>query len=189
MNIQGYIEGSEDGIYSQEEANHLILNENERIKVLVEQMIRLSKAESREYSDFRYEDIDIKSFVEDIKTIVPKKIACTLDTNSKTFYFDRTVLEIIMSNLIQNASRYAKANINIKLDISDSIMLIVSDDGLGIDPQVKDTLFDRFTMGTGGKTGLGLSIVKEYVEATNGSISAFNDNGAVFKILWPNKKN
>jgi two-component system OmpR family sensor kinase len=68
-------------------------------------------------------------------------------------------------------------------------MLIVSDDGLGIDPQVKDTLFDRFTMGTGGKTGLGLSIVKEYVEATNGSISAFNDNGAVFKILWSNKKN
>lgn len=197
MNIQGYMEGLEDKLYSQKEASELVASESQRIKQLIDQMIRSSKAEVIETNDLKPEFIDMKSFINDLNKMIPKTIKLVYDSNKKDFYFDKIVLHIIMSNLIQNACRYTKDTIFITYNYLDEnkdsyettnkkgmTQLIVRDNGNGIDSEIQNTLFNRFVKGIDGKTGLGLSIVKRYVETTNGTIKSYNDNGAVFEIIW-----
>jgi signal transduction histidine kinase len=114
--------------------------------------------------------------------------------------FDR--LEQALQNLAANALRHTPDGGEIRLEAaSDSrapdatdrrrpIRLRVSDTGPGIPPEHLPLIFDRFYKAdaarrASGGSGLGLSIVKAIVEGHGGTISARNDNGAVFEILLP----
>lgn len=105
-------------------------------------------------------------------------------------------LKQVVSNLVENASRFVEPGGNITIELfgmNDNSILAVKDDGIGfgdIDPKL---LFDRFyradtsrSRETGG-SGLGLSIVKSIVESHDGSVEAFNlpDGGACFIIAIP----
>ena len=64
--------------------------------------------------------------------------------------------------------------------------ITIHDNGPGIPPTVLSKIFQPFTTeGKADGTGLGLTIVKQYVDAHGGNIHAFNDNGAVFDIRLP----
>jgi len=67
---------------------------------------------------------------------------------------------------------------------ADSVEIIVSDDGDGIEPEILPHVFERFCKGKGGSTGIGLAIVKSIAEQHNGSVKAANSDkgGAVFTI-------
>lgn len=185
MNIQGVMEGMEDGIYESSEASQLVVAESQRIKMLVDQMIRTSKAAGVEKEDLLYEMIDLKSFMTTIGKMVPKDISFTYTGNKDQFYFDASFLEIIISNLVQNACRYAKHSIEVNYHGDSQLSeIVVRDDGPGIDKQILGKIFQRFVKGRDGKTGLGLAIVERYVTATGGTIDAYNDGGAVFKMKW-----
>lgn len=68
------------------------------------------------------------------------------------------------------------------------LSIIVRDNGPGIDAGIIKTLFEPFiTMNKNNGTGLGLAIAKQCITAHGGTITAANDNGAVFKILLPSK--
>jgi signal transduction histidine kinase len=74
--------------------------------------------------------------------------------------------------------------------VSDTIRLSVRDSGPGIPPEQLPHIFDRFYKGdasrqSSGGSGLGLSIVKAIVERHGGTITARNDQGAVFDIVLP----
>ncbi len=184
MNIQGYMEGLEDKLYSSSEASSMVINESLRIKTLVDQMIRTSKAEVVEQSDICLETIDMTSFIHDLSKMIPKNIHFTYNSTENTIFQDRTILQIIMSNLIQNACRYTKDSIEITYSTQPNVFIKVRDNGPGIDPAIQEKVFQRFVKGIDGKTGLGLSMVKQYVEVTKGTIKAYNDGGAVFEITW-----
>jgi signal transduction histidine kinase len=71
-----------------------------------------------------------------------------------------------------------------------AIVLTVRDSGPGIPAERLPLIFDRFYKAdaarkAAGGSGLGLSIVKAIVERHGGTISARNDNGAVFDIVLP----
>jgi len=65
------------------------------------------------------------------------------------------------------------------------IFIVVADDGAGIEETVLPHVFERFYKGSGGNTGIGLSIVKSIVEQHGGTIAVENNGGAVFTIVMP----
>ena len=74
--------------------------------------------------------------------------------------------------------------------MAEGALISVRDNGPGIAPDHLPLIFDRFFKAdaarkAAGGSGLGLSIVKAIVERHGGSITARNDNGAVFAIVLP----
>jgi signal transduction histidine kinase len=99
----------------------------------------------------------------------------------------------VVSNLLENAGRYARSLVTVELAPSgDAVVLAVGDDGPGVPADARERIFDRFTRlddsrsrETGG-AGLGLAIAKEIVEHHGGSISlGDNGPGARFMVRLP----
>ena len=77
-------------------------------------------------------------------------------------------------------------------DATDRVVLVVHDDGPGIDPQLVPTVFERFARGDGsraratGGTGLGLAIVSAVVEAHGGRAEVRSTPGDTeFRVILP----
>ena len=102
-------------------------------------------------------------------------------------------LEQAVQNLAANALRHTPDGGTVTLSaerIDNSVRLSVSDTGVGIAPEHLSKIFDRFykvdvSRKAADGSGLGLSIAKAIVERHGGTITARNDNGAVFEILLP----
>lgn len=106
---------------------------------------------------------------------------------------DRDRLEQALQNLAANALRHTPDAGTITLTSApdrDGIRLTVRDTGPGIPPEHLPLIFDRFykvdaSRRAAGGSGLGLSIVKAIVERHGGTITARNDDGAVFEMWLP----
>lgn len=107
---------------------------------------------------------------------------------------DRKILKNILLNLLSNAIKYSDEGKNISLSIlvDDATVLIkVTDEGIGIPEEEQANLFSKFfraknTTDIQG-TGLGLNIVKKYVELLDGTISfeSKSNQGTTFIIEFP----
>jgi two-component system sensor histidine kinase KdpD len=98
-----------------------------------------------------------------------------------------------LSNLLSNAARHTPENTEVRLIArteADNLILEVEDDGPGIPPELLGSLFNKFSRAphaSPGGVGLGLSLVKGFVEAQGGDATAANrpGGGAVFSIRLP----
>jgi len=109
---------------------------------------------------------------------------------------DKRLIKQALTNLIDNALTAVKKNGTIVVGLRDEdnhCIIEVTDDGPGIEKQYQKLIFDRFYRidpsrhrGTGG-VGLGLTIVKQIIEAHNGEIELKSDpgKGSVFRISIP----
>jgi len=104
--------------------------------------------------------------------------------------FDRGHFEQVLWNLCHNALRYSKKNAgSIELNATHTevgVMLEIADDGLGIDTETAQKLFEPFFTTDAGGSGLGLYIARELCEA-NGAILEFrpeHDAGTCFRIVF-----
>jgi signal transduction histidine kinase len=96
-------------------------------------------------------------------------------------------------NLLANAAIHTAPGTPIELRVwceSSSLFLAVADQGPGIQPQDLPRVFDKFYRGPAAPTGgigLGLSLVKGFVKAVGGDVTATNraDGGAEFTIAIP----
>jgi two-component system sensor histidine kinase KdpD len=131
-------------------------------------------------------DEDLKNFIVNIDC----------DKSLPLFKIDYGLMEQVIYNLVQNATRYAplKSRIFISAaEISDGLQIIVEDNGNGLPLEETQKVFEKFyqlnNSATGG-TGLGLSIVKGFVEAHKGSVHLQNKlpHGAKFIIDIPSEK-
>jgi two-component system, OmpR family, sensor histidine kinase MtrB len=108
---------------------------------------------------------------------------------------DRRRFERIITNLVDNAHRYAHGATAVRLSQSDRLLAICVDDaGPGIADEERDLVFDRFFRGRNAHlrgaargSGLGLALVKEHVKACNGTIHVGTspEGGARFEIVVP----
>jgi signal transduction histidine kinase len=124
-----------------------------------------------------------------------RRIALVQDVEPATesLVGDPDRLEQALQNLAANALRHTPEGGTLTLSasrVSDTIRLSVRDSGPGIPPEQLPHIFDRFYKGdasrqSSGGSGLGLSIVKAIVERHGGTITARNDQGAVFDIVLP----
>jgi two-component system sensor histidine kinase MtrB len=108
---------------------------------------------------------------------------------------DRRRFERVITNLIDNAHRYAGGAVAVRLHrIGDHVAINVDDAGSGIRADERDQVFERFFRGRAAHdrgvargTGLGLALVRDHVKAFGGTISILesNEGGARFQILLP----
>jgi signal transduction histidine kinase len=112
---------------------------------------------------------------------------------AETVAGDPDRLEQAIQNLAANALRHTPDGGTLTMSaerVGANVRLSVADTGPGIAPEHLAQIFDRFykvdvSRKSSGGSGLGLSIAKAIVERHGGTISARNDNGAVFEILLP----
>ena len=128
-------------------------------------------------------------------TIVKKqKITTNFDADI-TFQTNREMIQSAIDNLLSNASKYSTAGKEIgiiaKLD-NDQLTVQIKDNGQGFSTEEKKILFDRFNKFTRSKlstepsTGLGLFLVKGFVEKLNGTISVESESGvgSTFTLIF-----
>ena len=147
-----------------------------------------------------FEDFDIceliKEITEELKTIVKK--GQTLQTicafEQKMVRSDIKIVKNIMINLISNAIKYSPEDAEILCHLNrndQKISFSVTDKGIGIPEDEQKHLFDRFFRASNVTniegTGLGLNIVKGYVEILGGNISFESTRyvGSKFTITIP----
>jgi PAS domain S-box-containing protein len=109
---------------------------------------------------------------------------------------DPIALQSIFSNLITNAINYTPQNGRIEVRVGfagDFIFVAIADNGLGIAPEYRDKIFERFYRVQTEKTrmipgtGLGLAIAKEMLTSIGGRIEVASepDKGSVFTVYLP----
>ena len=107
---------------------------------------------------------------------------------------DKTQLIRVVTNLVKNATQALNTVENKKIEVTvsekkDTIIIVISDNGKGIDDEDKDKIFEpKFTTKSSGM-GLGLPMVKNIIETYNGTITFTTElnKGSVFKIILPKK--
>ena len=116
---------------------------------------------------------------------------------SEEVYQDKKILRNVLLNLLSNAIKYSpeEKTIYVTAQIKESqVILAVKDEGIGIPLEAQKNMFDKFFRARNAVniqgTGLGLNIVKRYVELLDGTIS-FNSKenaGTVFTVMFPQNK-
>ncbi len=90
-----------------------------------------------------------------------------------------------IGNLISNALRYAKMEIELGVQVEEKrIGIYVEDDGPGVLDSQLQSIFTRFEKGNLGQTGLGLAIVQRIMEQHGGEAVAENRESGFRVILW-----
>jgi two-component system sensor histidine kinase BaeS len=120
-------------------------------------------------------------------------LAANISKGAETVEGDPDRLEQALQNLAANALRHTPDDGEIMLSadvVGDKVRLRVRDSGKGIPPEHLPLIFDRFykvdaSRKAVGGSGLGLSIVRAIVERHGGTITAYNEGGAVFDVLLP----
>jgi len=129
--------------------------------------------------------------------IVTKSLVIDLNTENVSAYCDEEKIRVLLDNLLSNAVKYSpeRGRIAIKLyrDGSDAVFEVV-DEGPGIPAPEREKVFEAFYRGTDVPvaaikgSGLGLSIVKEYVQLHGGQVEILEGPGAHFRIRLPRRR-
>jgi len=112
-----------------------------------------------------------------------------------SLYLDENILELILSNLVNNAVKYSSENATIDIDITQNnkeIIFSITDNGIGIPKKDQKHIFNRYYRAENVKstqgTGIGLNIVKNHLDYLGGSISFKSEEnvGSTFTVSIPN---
>jgi len=182
----------------------MIRDENKRLGVLVENVLR-SAVLDRQEMELSYEEINLNEVIETAIRNIELQIhnkGGTIEFNSSeglnTISGDRIHLTNVVYNLLDNAIKYSSENPKVTVTTSkdeSSVMMSVSDNGIGIKRDQQDKIFDKlYRVPTGDihnikGFGLGLSYVKAIIEKHLGVVSVKSElgKGSTFTIQIPHK--
>lgn len=209
FNIQGYILTLLDGGLGDPEINKLYLERTEksinRLISIIDDLDSISRLESGEFR-LNEESFNIVKLVDDIfesQEMQAKQfnIKLLFDGNynkSIKVKADKKKITEVISNLVVNSIKYGKKGgktIVGFVDTGESILVEISDNGIGIDKEDLPRIFDRFyrvdksrSRDSGG-TGLGLSIVKHIIQAHNQTVNVRSKPGEGSSFIFSLSKN
>lgn len=192
--------------FTKDEIVNKVSNIYEQLKLqfnLLEKLLDWSRVQ-RGKMEFRPQEISIneliKSPLNNLRENLEQKdinfeIITSLNLEQIKLNVDEFMMNSIISNLISNAIKFTKRNGNIYVKINqlnDAIELIIEDDGIGMKSEVVQNLFrldiNYTSVGTEKEkgTGLGLILVKEFVEKNNGLIfvESIENKGSKFTLKF-----
>lgn len=178
-----------------------IKKEINRMVILLNDTLILEKQSLGKYT-FNPSQFSLSLFISNFlneyyaKKLEDKRIVLKMPKSPLDIKSDSQILTHIISNLLDNALKYSAENTTVKLIVepfTSEIKISIVDQGIGIPEEEQVHLFESFfrasnVVGIVG-TGLGLTIVKQFVELLNGTItysSALN-KGSEFSITLPLK--
>ena len=121
-----------------------------------------------------------------------------LDLTPVTLPLDQVMIDRVVDNLVRNAGRHTPPGSNVWVRVMPTeagARLVIEDDGPGVPPSDRDRIFDPFQQGRSASsqaspgTGIGLSLVRRFVEAHGGTVRLDDrpGGGARFTIELPRK--
>ena len=178
-------------------ALEMVLSQTERLDTLVASLLALAQP-----FQVQRQRIDLVEWIEERRQahaeLAEKKqlqLGTTLDLHSfapglSTSALDPVQMARALDNLLLNALAHCEAggriDIGARLGADGRLQLWVADDGPGVAPELRESLFDPFVSQRSGGTGLGLVLVREIVHAHGGSITlAATERGARFDMELP----
>jgi two-component system sensor histidine kinase GlrK len=179
-----------------------ILRENAlRLQQLIENLLSYSawqsSASTVELSSFRLDAL-IGTVVDSQRlALAARDVALDLQVDDIEMVADRAKLKLVLDNLLSNALKFTPGGGTIHLrafQAGRSTVIDLADTGPGIPPEERDKVFQAFYSGAapqGGPlkgTGIGLSVVREFVQAHGGTIEIVDGQfpGAHLRIRLPN---
>ncbi|RIO25814.1 ATP-binding protein [Staphylococcus saprophyticus] len=207
--LQGYTESIVDGIVTEPAEIHeslsIVLDETKRLNRLVNELLNVARMDA--------EGLTVKKVVQPIDHLLDKvqqkyqkhakdlglNMNLSPNTHNQMWYYDSDRIEQVLTNLIDNASRYTEPGDEIKIEFGETQtenILYISDTGSGIAPEHLQQVFDRFykvdTARKRGKqgTGLGLFICRMIIHEHGGTIDVKSTlgKGTTFIITLPKPK-
>ena len=174
---------------------------------IINDVLDMSKIEAGK-TVFKYSDFSILDFIQELDTIFHTQIyekQQTLTIIKENIQHewvngDQVHLMQIFSNLLSNAVKYTQEGGKIQFFVEEcetkssvyaKYRFLVSDNGMGMSADFKDTIFDAFTRAESSLTnkiqgtGLGMAITKNLVEAMGGTIDVESElgQGSCFEVL------
>jgi signal transduction histidine kinase len=180
-----------------------MLKESERLTRLINNVLDFSKIENSK-KVYQMVEGDLKGLIHELCDKYKNNLSAAgfefiFDIDDVGICtFDRDAITQVFINLLDNAVKYSarsdEKKISVKLhDAQDKIILEVIDKGIGIPKGEQKAIFEKFyrieneLTRTSKGSGIGLSIVKEYVKAHGGMVEAASKErkGSRFKIVLP----
>jgi heavy metal sensor kinase len=175
------------------------VEESDRVLVMLNTLMDISEAESGTMQ-LRREPVSLAEVVQRAVDLYhdvadAKGVTLAADTaDDVVVTADRTRLEQVAANLIDNAVKYTPPGGRVDVEVrraGDSALLRVRDTGPGIPPDELPRIFDRLFRGDRSRAerglGLGLSLVKAVVEAHGGTVDVVSEpgRGSTFTVSLP----
>lgn len=202
--IKGYASMLLEGDYGEinptiKEKIERVMESSNNLILIVEDLLNVSKIEQggMVYKMTKFDlGVLIKNTIKDLSINITKKgLKLNFDISNEYKYIingDEEKIRQVLINLIDNSIKYTpKGNINISLiSKNNKILFSIKDDGVGIQKEYLDDLFEKFSRGESSKlntsgSGLGLYLVKEIIKAHNGKVWATSqglDKGSTFFV-------
>jgi two-component system phosphate regulon sensor histidine kinase PhoR len=180
----------------------VLLEQSERLALLTDNILSLARIEEGR-AEFKFESTDVSALLTHIVSSIQERVRHEgFDIELKVqgpiplIAVDRTALSQAVTNLIDNAVKYSGDSRKIMVSASveeQSLVIAVQDFGVGIKKEDIPRVFERFYRGgdeltrTVKGSGLGLTLVKEIVEAHRGKIQVQSEpgKGSVFSVRLP----
>ena len=180
----------------------IVEDEAQHLLALINRLLTISKLEHGKLS-IQKAEIDLEAMIEDVvdkyKAKSAKPIHITTHIRTTTALADEEYLKEAISNLVDNATKYSKEEINIQistLENDKNVYIKVFDEGIGIAKSELKTIFNRFERAaeherdarkTRGGFGIGLNYVLQVINAHGGKISVKSekDKWSEFTISLP----
>ncbi|MDF2484439.1 MAG: hypothetical protein K0R46_607 [Herbinix sp.] len=183
-----------------ETAQTNIKSETERLYEMVDKVLQLSTLEKYDF-EYNPEKIEINQITSSVLQSLSgkmNKFGIKLEAELTEAYVnaDKDSIIIILVNLLDNAIKYNKIDgkIFVKNYIhEEQVYIEITDTGIGIPKEAVTRVFEPFytvdknRSRQSGGAGLGLSLVKKYIDKQGGSIKLINsdENGTTFRISFP----
>jgi two-component system, NtrC family, sensor histidine kinase GlrK len=184
----------------QREVTAILRDNGMKLQRLIENLLSFSawqaKSVGLEVSEFKLRPL-IKTVLENQQlTLIGQRVRLDVQIEDLTLHGDRAKVRLILDNLLSNAVKFTPRGGTISMHARrdrDHLQIDVIDTGPGIRPEERDQIFEAFYQGRtpqGGHvkgTGIGLSVVIEFVNAHGGNIEIITDQGAGahFRVRLP----
>jgi signal transduction histidine kinase/CheY-like chemotaxis protein len=184
-------------------ASEIIARQAEHMTDLVNDLLDVSRV-TRGLVTLEKEELDVNAVVtgalEQVRPLIEsKRHALTMQLSGEPVHVlgDRTRLVQVLSNILNNAAKYTPPGGQILVRVTatiDRVVVVVSDNGIGIEPEVLPYIFELFTQAertpdrSQGGLGIGLALVKSLVALHGGTVDARSEapgRGSEFEICLP----
>lgn len=170
-----------------------LLADTDRMERLVRDLLFLARQDSSPVTGWSLVDLDDVVLEEVVRARASSSVVVDArGVSAAPVRGSRDDLARLVRNLLANAVRHARERVTVTCGQDGSgTLLVVADDGLGIEPALREAVFERFlradpARGHDSGTGLGLSIARAVAERHGGGVHVVDSNGgARFEVRLP----